>query len=95
MKDPDRLSEVLQSWQPRPSVQEDFVRQVETRLVTEPVNATTTRPSLLWPLAAGFAVLLGASAGLVQARQEHQTAMVDAYVRSIDPVQRSAGEHSH
>lgn len=93
MDQPDRLNDTLQTWQPEPSAQPGFAAQVAARVQAE--TAPPTRRSLWWPLAAGLAVLLGGSAGLVHARQHHQSTMADAYVRTIDPVQRVHDTDSH
>ena len=89
MQTSDPLTDLLHRWQPKPGERPEFTREVQRQIAVEAAGASPARrfrfPALL-PLAAALAILIGSISGLGISRAQHQSAMADAYVRSIDPV---------
>ncbi|MFA6960953.1 MAG: hypothetical protein WC205_09400 [Opitutaceae bacterium] len=104
MKDHDPLSPLLGSWQHTPSPAPDFADKVWSRIRTE-VNSPSPAPIIRFPfaiplpLAASVAVTLSILAGSLGAlavnRSQSTDRMAAAYVRTIDPIQMTAGDQVH
>jgi len=105
MNDHDPLSPLLRGWEHKPAPAPDFRDQVWARIrapeTVTPANVLRF-PSAL-PLAASLAILASIAAGTGTAFALNRTLaterMAVAYVRSIDPVQMTAGgdhaSHNH
>lgn len=107
MNDRDELSVLLRTWRHDPAPAPDFASGVWRRLRTADRPVATRRlgdllrfplPFAL-PIAAGFAVVLGVTAGLASNRTQATERMAAAYARTIDPIlMTSAGAantHAH
>ncbi len=108
MNDNDPLSPLLRGWEHKPSPAPDFRDQVWGRIRSAETAAPARIASILrfpsaLPLAASIAVLLSIAAGTGTAFALNRTLSTDrmavAYVRTIDPVQMTAGgshaTHAH
>jgi len=97
VKDSDQLPEILQRWQPTPSPQPRFGEDVSARAAREshPSRGNILPFRVLLPLAAAIAIMIGSVSGLNFSRSQHQSAMADAYARSIDPMQLTSMDHLH
>lgn len=108
MQNHDPLSGTLKSWRHEPAPSPDFAKTVWARIdASEPAPAPSFLAQLLHfpgrlPLAASFALLFAALAGTGAALSLNHGQSADhmaaAYVRSIDPLQMTAGAsapHSH
>jgi hypothetical protein len=105
MDSEEPLSRLLRAWQCQPKADPCFGSAVWERIRSgEVADAPSSRVVVFWsslPLgwAAAAVVLLGGftagSAAFAYSEITHDKRHVAAYVRSIDPVQRSIHLHSH
>lgn len=94
MNDRDELSALLRRWRHDPAPDPRFAAGVWQHIRTaEPVASPSRAGELLrfplrfaLPIAAGFAVILGITAGLASSRSQATERMATAYARTIDPI---------
>lgn len=88
MKDSDPIDNTLQSWQPHPTVREDFQQAVHARIQAAQSSDRGVHPRFqaTLPLAASLAIVAGIIAGTATGNAADEEIMADAYARSIDPV---------
>ncbi|MDB4474631.1 hypothetical protein N9023_06445 [Opitutaceae bacterium] len=89
MDESDRLNSLLKRWEPAPSPQPDFARQVHA-LIASPADQGIAAQILKFPatlpLAASVAIMLGASAAISTDRAQRTDQLATAYAQKIDPI---------